>query len=253
MKARKILTYFKRLLKSNKGRASPLQRGVCSLYDVHFSFGSKKIFQGATLSLKEGEIASIIGRSGAGKTTLFRLISGGLRPDKGTIYWERPPAFLHQESLLLPWRTVLDNLLLVTELGKNNFLRKFSLEKAFFLLERVGLKHCASLYPHQLSGGMQQRVSLARALLQESPLLLLDEPFASLDVLAREELYSLLQEIRDEFKKTILFITHDFRDALALSDRILVLNGGIIASEFKIDVLDPLEKEVLHQSLREAL
>ncbi len=161
---------------------------------------------------------------------------------------------MRQEDLLLPWRTVLKNVLLCTELGEKK-QGDFE-QKAFEMLKRVGLQNCAHLFPFQLSGGMRQRVSLARALLQERPLLLLDEPFGSLDVVVREQLYALLREIRLQFHKTLFFVTHDFRDAIRLSDRILVLSHGKIESEFRISESirnDPIENESVTQAIRTAL
>jgi NitT/TauT family transport system ATP-binding protein len=208
--------------------------------DIHFSYGEKGILRGVTFSAQEGEIIALIGTSGSGKTTLFRLITGLLAPLTGTILiggrllpeGAMLATYMRQEDLLLPWRTVMGNLLLFSELGKQKRRDAHFLTEASLLLKRVGLESCGKLYPRELSGGMRQRVALARALLQNRPLMLLDEPFASLDVIMREQLYVLLREIRDQFKKTIVMVTHDFRDALALADRILVLAQGKIAGSY---------------------
>jgi len=199
---------------------------MLTIQNLHFSYGSKKVIQGLSLALAPGEIVSLIGVSGSGKTTLFRLIAGSLKAEQGHINL-RPQevSYMRQEDLLLPWRTVLDNLLLFSELGRKKGERP-RLE-ALSLLEQMGLKGCEGMFPETLSGGMRQRLSLARSLLQNRPFLLLDEPFGSLDVLMREELYKLIKEK----KKTTLLVTHDFRDALALSDRILVLVEGKIGAE----------------------
>lgn len=211
--------------------------------DLFFAYDDKPILEGVTFSAQEGEIVALIGISGSGKTTLFRLITGLIHPTSGEISKEGELTFMRQEDLLLPWRTVLDNLLLFTELGERPRKKTPALvDEALTLLKRVGLEGCANLYPTTLSGGMRQRVSLARALFQKRPLMLLDEPFASLDVIMREKLYALMREIRDEQKKTIVMVTHDFRDALELADRILVLGQGKILSSYPTDTPDITNK-----------
>ncbi len=206
--------------------------------NIHFSYGDKKILNGLSFSVCKGEIVAFIGISGSGKTTLFRLITGLIQPEKGEILigGKRSPegaeltTYMHQKDLLLPWRTVLDNLLLCGELGGKKERDPTLIKQALELFQQVRLKGHEEAYPHQLSEGMRQRVSLARALLQNRPLLLLDEPFASLDVIIREELYTLLREIRCQYQKTMIMVTHDFRDAMALADRFLVLSKGQIVA-----------------------
>jgi NitT/TauT family transport system ATP-binding protein len=242
---------------------------MLKLEDVSFEFGDKEVLKKVSFHVEPGSIVSLIGVSGSGKTTLFRLITDALKPSSGAIYLSSPKdplnrispqdaqnliTYMRQEDLLLKWRNVLENLLLFTEFGPHR--DKYSPKKACLLLEMVGLKGCETLYPHELSGGMRQRVSLARALLQDRPLLLLDEPFGSLDVIIREELYQLLTSINKEQKKTILLVTHDFRDALTLSDRIIVLHQGKIEREFEVDEnlrKDPKRVEYLNSQIRETL
>lgn len=203
---------------------------MITIKDLHFCFGEKKILNGLSLELKKGEIVSLIGLSGSGKTTLFRLISGLLKPSSGEIAIESALSYMREQDLLLPWRSVLHNLLLLGELGLK---KAISREKALAILAKVGLKGYENHLPTELSKGMRQRVALARALLQNHPLLLLDEPFSSVDVVVREELYNLL---KTDFKgKTILLITHDFRDALTLSDRIMILKEGRINHELLVN------------------
>ena len=232
--------------------------------DIHFAYGEQSILDGISFSVAEGEIIALIGISGSGKTTLFRLITGLLSPSQGEILIKEQSAikgmqlttYMRQEDLLLPWRTVFDNLLLVSELGKKK-AHPISLRKeAHALLEKVGLERNIDDFPKELSGGMRQRVSLARALLQNRPLMLLDEPFASLDVIFREQLYVLLREIRDQYTKTIVMVTHDFRDAMSLADRILVLANGKIADSFQITPevrSDAAASEALIQQIRKHL
>ncbi len=233
---------------------------MLDLENVHFSYSKKKILNGITFSLFEGEISALIGVSGSGKTTLFRLITQLIEPQEGRIFIQSKDGaknkilttFMRQEDLLLPWRNVIDNLLLFTELGERKS-RNLYLEKAYFLLDQVGLKGFELYFPEQLSGGMRQRVSFARALLQDRPLLLLDEPFGSLDIIIREELYTLLRKMCKKMNKTVLFVTHDFRDALALADRILVLHQGTIVDAFSLqpEIRDcPQKCEEIKNSIR---
>jgi NitT/TauT family transport system ATP-binding protein len=230
---------------------------------LYFAYGERPILRRISFSASAGEIIALIGISGSGKTTLFRLITGLIEPTEGQILIASKPAlrdggklttYMRQEDLLLPWRTVLGNLLLFTELGKNKCRPKLGiLDEAYALLERVGLEGYAHLYPEALSGGMRQRVALARALLQNRPLMLLDEPFASLDVIIREQLYALMRAIRDQYRKTIVMVTHDFRDAMALADRILILSQGVITANFSVTPemkSDPTAADQLIQQIR---
>lgn len=232
--------------------------------DIHFSYGTKKILQSLSFSVSQGEIIALIGISGSGKTTLFRLITGLIEPCKGLITIDGKSlaeaasltTYMRQDDLLLPWRTVMDNLLLFSELGKKKAKNQAIFQEAVLLLKKVGLQGTEDLYPKELSGGMRQRVALARALLQNRPLMLLDEPFASLDVIMREQLYIFLREIRDHYQKTIVMVTHDFRDAVALADRILVLANGQIASSYPLSATNKIREgycESLIQQIRNSL
>lgn len=237
--------------------------GMLTLKNVHFSYFKKKILNGVSLHIEKGEIVSLVGASGSGKTTLFKLITGLIREEEGEISINGKPhpegaydvTYMQQEDLLLPWRTVLNNLLLLSELGE--ITNTPDIARAHQLLESVGLKEAAHLYPHELSGGMRQRVALARSLfLKKKPLLLLDEPFGSLDVLIREELYELLRKIASSEKITILFVTHDFRDAIALSNRILILANHEIKDSIGIPANarnKPEEMGTLMSVIREKL
>ena len=225
--------------------------------NLSFGYGKLPLLQDLSLSLKAGEIVTLIGLSGSGKTTLLKLISGLLSVSNDTITLcndyhpkaRQHVAYMMQQDLLLPWRTVLENVTLAAEMGHSN--RNVQTE-ALHILGLVGMSDCAHLYPEELSGGMHQRVSLARTLLQKRPILLLDEPFAALDVLLREQLYLLLRQIRDRYGLTILLVTHDFRDALVLSDRILMLAKGKIDQEWSIPA-DQRDDRSWYLRLREAL
>ncbi len=182
-----------------------------------------------TFSVSKGEVVSILGPSGSGKTTLFRVIAGLETPSEGSLLIDshnedHPVSYMIQEDLLLPWRTLYENLSLVRELQKKKTsLWRFQ-QEVRLLIDELGLSSSEGLYPAELSGGMRQRVSLARCLLQNRALLLLDEPFGALDVLTRERLYHTLCNLQHRFNTTILLVTHDFKDALTLSDRILLFS-----------------------------
>lgn len=218
---------------------------------LSFSFNTLQVLDNLSLSLPQGDIGTLIGPSGAGKTTLFKLLTGLLAPQAGTISISgstptsacRHVAYMMQDDLLLPWRTILDNLTLIGELGKQSICQKSLRQEARSYLHEVGLADWEDAYPNELSVGMRQRASLSRALLQKRPLLLLDEPFGSLDVALREQMHTLLRELRLKHGTTVLMVTHDFRDALSLSDRIFFLDKGCINHEWMItDMLrgDPL-------------
>jgi ABC-type nitrate/sulfonate/bicarbonate transport system ATPase subunit len=215
---------------------------MLELKEVQFKYGQKQILKDISFSLKKGEIASIIGASGSGKTTIFKLLTGLLRTQKGNLkigdgsltLQHNHIACMMQDDLLLPWRTIMNNLTLLNELGSKPSFNEHTLKKAEQLLIEMGLFGTANMYPHELSHGMKQRVSLARALLQERPILLLDEPFGSLDVALREQMYLLLRQIQIKHQTTMLMVTHDFRDALSLSDHIFFLSNGIIKRKWQV-------------------
>lgn len=216
------------------------EQKILEVEKVSFLYKDSPLLRNVSFSLKKGEIASLIGSSGSGKTTLFKLLTGVLMPKQGRIKIDNlslpaghgKVAYMMQEDLLLPWRTVLNNMTLSAELGDKQHSKKALELEALDLLNDIGLNGCASMFPHQLSGGMRQRVSLARALMHKRPLLLLDEPFGSLDVSLRGQMYALLKLIRDKYHTTILLITHDFRDALSLSDHIFLLSDQHICKEW---------------------
>lgn len=186
-----------------------------------FSYQDEPILNGLSLSVQKGEIVSIIGPSGSGKTTLFKLIAGLYSPQDGSIQ-KADFSYMMQEDLLLPWKSVLDNLLFMLEVQSldNKAVRH---KKALEVLNEVGLQGFEHYYPSALSGGMKQRVSLARTLLLEKPLLLLDEPFGAVDAVRRKKLCALLKTLHKRHDLTILLITHDLHDALQLSHKIYFL------------------------------
>jgi NitT/TauT family transport system ATP-binding protein len=197
---------------------------------LRFSYQSvRPVLDDLSLVVNRGEFVALIGPSGCGKSTLLRLIAGISRPDGGVIRLGGKPVcgprrdigMVFQKPTLLPWRNVLDNVLLPAGFGRRaDAVNRADAER---LLALVGLKNAAQLYPHQLSGGMAQRVGLARMLLYDPVLLLLDEPFAALDAMTRENLAFELQSVTRRGKKTALLVTHSIPEAVLLADRVLVL------------------------------
>ena len=193
-----------------------------------FSYPKRPLFKGLSLSVATKEVVTLLGPSGSGKTTLLRLILGMLKGDEGTIEVEGKMAYMGQEDLLLPWYTLEKNLTLFATMAGA------PIDRIGKLLERVGLAGYEKAYPHELSKGMRQRAAFVRALLLQRPFLLLDEPFSNLDAKIKEELLQLLKEVQKEMGLSILCITHDFHDAIALSDRIVLLKGCSIVQEWVV-------------------
>ncbi|WP_340023178.1 ABC transporter ATP-binding protein [Paenibacillus sp. FSL K6-1096] len=193
------------------------------------------VFSGLSMQVRRGEFISIVGASGCGKSTLFRIIAGLLEPSSGTVTMNGEVtasaaarlgqvAYMPQQDLLLPWRTVLDNCLLPWEL-KRHCSKAAATAEIRALLQRFGLAEAEAAYPHELSGGMRQRVAVLRTVAAGNELMLLDEPFGALDAITRRSLQLWLLELWSELDKTVLFITHDLEEALLLSDRIYLMTG----------------------------
>ena len=188
-----------------------------------------QVLGSVSFDVRQGEIVSLIGESGCGKTTLLRIIQGLIRLDSGSIMVDgkavkspgRDRGFVFQQASLLPWRTAWQNIAFGLEL--QGVLKADRNTRAKELLELVGLRDAADRYPHELSGGMQQRIGLARALAIDPAILLMDEPFSALDAQTREVLQIELMRIHEKVEKTTLFVTHDLDEAIYLSDRIVVL------------------------------
>lgn len=188
-----------------------------------------------SFSARPGEFVAIVGPSGAGKTTLLKIISGLDTDFDGhlELAGQARVGFMFQEPRLMPWLTVAQNLALVDPSAQGSRLAE--------ALERVGLRDCAGLFPRQLSGGMQRRVALLRAFLVEPQLLLMDEPFQSLDGPTAEQLRAQLLTLWQATKPTVLFVTHNLQEALSLADRVLFLSPGPsrIALDFAVDADRP--------------
>jgi len=209
-----------------------------------------------TLSVRPGEFISLLGPSGCGKTTLLRLI-GGLEPttegsvliDHAEVLDSHPElGVVFQTDLLMPWRTVLDNVLLQADVRKVR--DKQMVQRARELLEQVGLSGFIDSYPNELSGGMKQRVGICRALLHRPRLLLMDEPFAALDAMTRDQISMDLSELAASTGTTIVFVTHSIPEAVFLSDRIYVMSArpGRIVAEVEVSIPQP---RALHHRLEQ--
>jgi NitT/TauT family transport system ATP-binding protein len=208
--------------------------------------------QNANLTVQEGEFISLIGPSGCGKTTLLRLIADLIQPTEGEVAiagkspqqarLDREYGYVFQSPVLYEWRTVIKNVMLPLEIM--NYGRSERQKRAASLLDLVGLKDFHRQYPWQLSGGMQQRVSIARALAFDPKLLLMDEPFGALDEITREVMNLELLRIWQETKKTIVFVTHSIPEAVFLSNRIVVMTPRPGKIERLIEVDLPYPRDV---------
>ena len=198
------------------------------------SYGTNEVLRNLNVSVRAGEFMCIVGPSGAGKTTLLQCLSGLSAPTAGEVRLRNkvvnePPeemaiVFQDYSRSLMPWMSVLDNVMLpLRNKIKSKSARK---AKAMSALEEVGLKNHVGKYPWQLSGGMQQRVAIARALAYEPAIVLMDEPFASVDAQTRAELEDLTLKVKRHLGITVLLVTHDIDEAVYLSDRVLVLGGS---------------------------
>ena len=211
------------------------------------------------LSIARGEIIAVVGPSGCGKSSLLKLISGLALPSHGRILLEGEPVrgplkrvgMAFQNANLLPWRTALDNVLLPMEIvephrSRIRRERPAYVARAERLLGAVGLSEFTAKFPWELSGGMQSRTSICRALIHEPEILVLDEPFAALDAFTREELWCTLRDLQAERHVTVLLVTHDLREAVFLADTVSVMSSrpGRIAARRAIDLPRPRDLEI---------
>ena len=201
------------------------------------TFGAAPVLRGLDLHVPAGQFLAVVGRSGSGKSTLLRLLGGLDRPDAGRVsLGERGmPAdarIMFQEPRLLPWANVLDNV----AVGLGPTPGPDGAERARFALARVGLAARAGDWPAPLSGGQKSRVALARALVSRPRLLLLDEPLGALDALTRIEMQNLLEATRRQDGFTAVLVTHDVSEAVALADRIVVIEGGLLSMDLAVDL-----------------
>ncbi|GKX56917.1 aliphatic sulfonates import ATP-binding protein SsuB 2 [Leminorella grimontii] len=191
-------------------------------------YGARAVLENVSLSLPEGEITCLLGPSGCGKSTLLRILGGLISPDGGSVNVSPADcAMVFQEPRLLPWLTVAENLALAQPFWRSN--KCAAIDDA---LAKVQLSGVRDMMPASLSGGMAQRVGIARALLQRPRVLLMDEPFAALDAITRAEQQHMLSGLINGQRTSCLFVTHDIHEAITIGDRILVMNQGRISAEF---------------------
>jgi len=222
--------------------------------DLHITFaienGGLQALQNVNFHVEPQEFVCVIGPSGSGKSTLLRVISGVLQPSRGEVQFsyegDRPVkiGYVFQQANLMPWRTVIENITLPLELEQ--IPEGDARQKAMELIELVGLEGFENTWVQELSGGMAQRVAIARGLIQDPDLLLLDEPFGSLDALMREQMGAELLRIWQARRTTVLMVTHSISEALLLSDRVLVLSArpGRISCDFPVTLPRPREESL---------
>lgn len=220
---------------------------VLEVRDVSKSFDEEQIINHISIELHEGEIVSLLGVSGGGKTTLFNIIAGLSLPDEGSVWIDNEEitgkpgnvSYMLQKDLLLPYRTILDNVAL--PLMIRGMKKKEAREKAAPYFAEFGLAGTEKKYPAQLSGGMKQRAALLRTYLFSQKVALLDEPFSALDMLTKQAMHEWYLDVMERIKLSTLFITHDIDEAILLSDRIYLLTGkpGQITKEIVIQEPKP--------------
>jgi sulfonate transport system ATP-binding protein len=205
---------------------------IVDIKQLHRSFGGPAVLDGIDLKIAPGEFVALLGRSGSGKSTLLRVLSGlDTAPAQKLVIPQRR-SVVFQEPRLLPWKTVIENTALGVRGGEAQPLARQALAD-------VGLSHRLDAWPLTLSGGEAQRAALARALVREPELLLLDEPFAALDALTRIKMHGLVFDLWRKHRPAVLLVTHDVWEAVALADRILVLDSGRFIREVRVDIDHP--------------
>jgi NitT/TauT family transport system ATP-binding protein len=229
-------------------QALALENVTCSFPARGSGGGAYVAVRGATLTVADGEFVSLVGPTGCGKSTVLNVAAGLLAPAHGTVRvfgqplvgLNRVAGYLFQSEALFPWRNALDNVAVGFEFRGQK--RSHAREVAMEWLRRVGLAAHAAKYPHELSGGMRKRVALAQTLVLGPRMLLMDEPFSALDVQTRQLMENQLLDLWAQERRCVLFVTHDLEEAIALSDRVIVLSAGPQSrpiAEFRIDLPRP--------------
>jgi putative hydroxymethylpyrimidine transport system ATP-binding protein len=212
---------------------------MIKLCNIHLHYKGQPLFQDFTLSFKKNRWTTLLGPSGVGKTTLLRLIAQLETAHSGSIECDGKVSYLSQTDSLLPWHTALKNV--------SPFKSK-SEEKTKKALSNVGLLKQANKYPHELSGGMRQRVALARVLIEESPIVLLDEPFSAIDAVTKHDLQNLANHTLKN--KTVIMVTHDPLEALRLSDQIITLKGAPVTCCPPLNLHSPTPRDLENEEVK---
>lgn len=218
------------------------QRSAIHIQDVSKAFASGKLFQDLNLEIEKGQFVTLLGPSGCGKTTLLRMLAELDSPTSGLIgvdeSLKKSLSYVFQDSNLLPWKTVAENVRLPLEVG--SLKKKYSVTQNEELIQealaKVHLSSASEMFPHELSGGMKMRVSLARAMVTSPKLLLMDEPFAALDEVTRFEMQNQLLDLWKTEKMTVIFVTHSFFEAAYLSQRVILMRKQRPISDIILDL-----------------
>jgi len=212
---------------------------VLALRGVTRRFGPVVALEQLDLTVRDGDVVALVGPSGCGKSTLLELVAGLQKPDAGVVEVASAAAYMPQRDLLLPWRDAIGNAALALE--SSGVPRREARRRAAPLFERLGLGRFENARPHELSGGMRQRVAFLRTLLAGRPLLLLDEPFGALDAITRASMQDWLAGALQAEPRTVLLVTHDVTEALLLADRVVVLSPrpGRVVTELCVDLPRP--------------
>jgi NitT/TauT family transport system ATP-binding protein len=218
--------------------------------EASVTFGSVEVFRQLSLEISRGEFVAVVGPSGCGKTTLLNLFSGFLKPSLGRVMCSGRVRMVYQHDSLFPWQTTAQNIALGLRDLSSESERERQLKE---MLRLINLEEFAGHYPHQLSGGMRQRVELARALAGDTDILLLDEPFSSLDYLTRLRMRRELARMLEELPRTVVLVTHDIEEAAQLADRIVVLSDrpARICRELRVAI--PRPRELTHPQVVETV
>ena len=234
---------------------------MIELENISFSYSDKKVLDDFSLTIKKGEITCLLGSSGCGKTTILRLIAGLEKPDKGSVSIDKktlskngdnivPPhkrdvGFIFQDLALWPHFTVYKNIAFALQQRKAPGIK----DKVFGMLDHFGISDLSEKYPHQLSGGQKQLVAISRSLVLEPKVLLMDEPLSNLDVQLKKKILEHVRNLKSAFNITIVYVTHDHREAFAIADNVVVLNNGIIEAAGSVDEIKRSDKEYLKNFL----
>jgi ABC-type nitrate/sulfonate/bicarbonate transport system ATPase subunit len=231
---------------------------MLEINDISKTFGTRRGEQvvalaPVTLAIPQGCFLTILGPSGCGKSTIFNIIAGLEMPSTGTVTMDGTPiagmsgvvSYMLQKDLLLPWRSIIDNVILGMEIDR--VPKAEAKARALPLLQRYGLGGFENRYPAELSGGMRQRAALLRTMLCDRDVILLDEPFAALDAQTRADMQEWLLDVWDDFKKTVIFVTHDVDEGIYLSDEVVVMSGrpGRVIERTTIELSRPRKRSII--------